>query len=128
MVITRMAPRAFRPRLEVLEDRFVPAGLRNGLFAVLNQSLQAAVTRIQQLQARLPTDLATMRTDAGTFTFFTESMATQTKVDQDYALLMSDVAQIQALDTQIHNAAPTSSSLSRPAVDSVRSRAPARPF
>jgi hypothetical protein len=105
MVSTRTAPCAFRPRLEVLEDRLVPAGLRNALFAVLDQSLQAAVTRIHQLQSRLPRDIATMQTDAGSFTFFTESMATQTKVDQDYAQLSSDVAQIQALDTQIHNEA-----------------------
>jgi hypothetical protein len=105
MVSTPTVPRVFRPRLEVLEDRLVPARLRNALFAVFNQPLQAAVTRIHQLQSRLPADIAAMKTDADNFTFFTESMATQTKVDQDYALLMSDMAQIQALDTQIHNEA-----------------------
>jgi hypothetical protein len=105
MFRTPPAPRSFRPSLETLENRLVPAGLRNALFAVLNQPLQAAVTRIHQLQSNLTTDITTMQTDAGSFTFFSESMATQTKVDQDYARLMLDVAQIHALDVQIHNEA-----------------------
>jgi hypothetical protein len=68
----------------------------------LAQPVQSADMSIRQLQTKLGTDFSTMKTDAGNFTFFSESMATQTKVDQDYAALMSDVAQSHALDVQIH--------------------------
>jgi hypothetical protein len=102
---TLTASRSFRQGLKPLENRLVPAGLRNALFAVLNQPLQAAVTRMHQPQSNLTTDIATLQTDADSFTFFTESMAVQTKLDQDYAHLMLDVAQIHALDVQIHNEA-----------------------
>jgi len=103
MFRTHSAPRSFRPAVEALEDRLVPAKLNNVLAFVIGQPLQQAVTRMQQLQTKLGTDLQTMKTDAGTLTFFTESMAQQTKIDQDYATLAADVAQIHALDVQIHN-------------------------
>jgi hypothetical protein len=105
MFRTTPAPRSFKPSVEALEDRLVPAKLSNGVFFVLNQPLQQAVTRIHQLQAKIATDIMTMKTDADAFTFFTESQATQTKVDQDYATLAADVAQIHALDVQVHNEA-----------------------
>jgi hypothetical protein len=90
--------------LEALEDRLPLASLsvNPSLMLRLVQPVQSADASIHQLQSKLGTDLSTMKTDAGTFTFFTESMATQTKVDQDYAALMSDVAQMHALDVQIH--------------------------
>jgi hypothetical protein len=101
---TSVSPRLFRLNLEVLEDRLPLASLSVNptLMFRLAQPVLTADMSIHQLQTKLATDISTMKTDAGTFTFFSESMATQTKVDQDYAALMSDVAQIHALDVQIH--------------------------
>jgi hypothetical protein len=101
---TSASPRSCRPKLEILEDRLPLASLsvNPALMLMLAQPVQTADVRIHQLQTQVGTDISTMKTDAGTFTFFSESMATQTKVDQDYASLMSDVAQIHALDVQVH--------------------------
>jgi hypothetical protein len=98
------APRSFRPSLEALEDRLVLAASFNArLLFQVSFPLQQAVLSMARYQARLSSDLQTIKTDADNFTFFSESMATQTKVDQDYAQLASDVAQIAALDAQVHN-------------------------
>ena len=95
------APRSFRPSLELLDGRIVPSSL-NALLRQANTPLQQAVQRMMQLQAQLSSDLQTMKADAGTLTFFTESMAQQTTNDEDYARLASDVAQMAALDVQVH--------------------------
>jgi hypothetical protein len=97
------APCSFRPSLELLDGRIVPSSFNAALLRQVDTPLQQAVQRLTQLQAQLSSDLQTIKTDAGTFTFFTESMATQTAVDQDYARLASDVAQVAALDVQVHN-------------------------
>jgi hypothetical protein len=98
------APRSFRPSLEILEARIVPKVSSNvALLLQVNTPLQKAVQRMTQLQGQLSSDLQTLRTDAGSLTFFTESVAQQTANDRDYARLASDVAQIAALDVQIHN-------------------------
>jgi hypothetical protein len=98
--------RPFRPSVEALEDRTVLSTASQ--VAVLSQiasPLQQAVQRMMQFQAQLSSDLATMKKDADNLTFFTESMAQQTTNDADYARLGSDVAQVAALDAQVHNEA-----------------------
>jgi len=96
--------RFVQPKLERLEDRFV-LSINNAAFSVINNPLKMAIAVVHQMQAKLNSDLNTMRTDAGTSTFFSESMAQQTKNDQDYAQLMFDVAYIKALVLQIRNEA-----------------------
>ena len=92
------APRSFRPSLELLDGRIVPSSL----LRQANTPLQQAVQRMALLLAQLSSDLQTIRADAGSLTFFTESQAQQTTNDQDYGRLASDVAQIAALDVQVH--------------------------
>jgi hypothetical protein len=99
------APRSFRPSLELLDGRIVPSSFNTALLRQVTTPLQQAVQRMTQLQAQLSSDLQTIKTDAGTLTFFTESQAQQATNDQDYARLASDVAQIAALDVQVHNEA-----------------------
>jgi hypothetical protein len=96
-------PPPFRPPLEILEGRIAPrASFNAALLSQVDTPLQQAVQRMTQLQGQLSSDLQTMKTDAGSLTFFTESMAQQTAIDGDYARLASDVAQIAALDVQVH--------------------------
>jgi hypothetical protein len=106
---------SFKPMVEGLEDRLVLSVSVKALLSTVFIPLQQATQRIVQLQVKLPGDIQTMKTDAGTFTFFTESMATQTKVDQDYAKIGSEVGQIHALVAQIHNEASLATALFRQA-------------
>jgi hypothetical protein len=102
---TLSAPCSFKPTVEGLEDRLVLSVSAKILLAEVTTPIQQAMQRITLLQVRLTSDIKTMQTDADAFTFFTESQATQTKVDQDYASIASDVVQIHALVTEIHNEA-----------------------